>query len=144
MANKVDYLNSKLFQAVLLLIFTLNLANSIKIKISLGTGDFCGYKVMERLDDLQIDIKLTNKEKPENSKINLNIINLTDGEFLLNLNQISQALKKNVVVNRSAEYKFCFKPIYSEEVEIEFFFNTKSEHVQAFEIAHESKLFFYC
>jgi hypothetical protein len=138
MAYEFPLKTFNLFQIIIFMHISVNISISMKTKISLATGDFCGYKFMERQDDLQIDIKLTNKEKPQNSKINLNIINLTDGEFLLNLNQISDNMKKNIIVNRSSEYKFCFKPIYSEEVEVEFLFSTKSEHVHAFEIAHES------
>lgn len=111
---------------------------NIRVKISLKTGDFCGYKFLDKSEDFKVNIRVINVNNPTKSLVNFNVVSVTDGEFLLNQNNVND-YKNKISVSKSSEYKFCFKPAYEDEVIVDFSFSTKKESMHAFDIAQESK-----
>ena len=125
----------------LIFIIITNIAFIISLKINLSTrySDFCFTKLLEKDDSLGIELIVINLSAPEKNKVNLIITNTDEAEFLKNYNQSSE-INDKITITRSSIYKFCFKPIYTEEIIVDFNIYSGTETKSLVDIANESKL----
>lgn len=122
------------------IIFILHSAIVFSLKINLSTriSDFCFTKQLEKDDSLGIEFRVINLTIPDKNKVNLIITNSDEAEFLKNYNQATE-INDNVKITRTANYKFCFKPIYTEEIIVDFNIFSGTETKSLVDVANESK-----
>ena len=125
-----------------IIIFSINLlqnlsVNSLRVYINANSEDFCIYKSYARGDTARIRLTPVNTVNPEKSHINFHMINLHNGDLDVKKNGIGE-LSVDVDIRKAADYKFCFKPIYQEDVSIDFSITSAVEDNVDLSIASQS------
>lgn len=119
----------------LLLLYNISTTLCLKIALSLSKGDFCVMKKVSLGDEVTV---IANVSSPINkNKVNFLLYNDAKNELIFIKNQISEL---NEIINAKGNlvYKFCFKPIYEEDVFVDFSIFTATETNEAHSLAGES------